>query len=92
MTKLNFTHMKPPKYQLERVYYIGCTPEEEFDAWVKSGGGKIAARGYFRRSRIFENFGTTILEREPLLKIREGKPLMRIFLERATSLNDRPLL
>ncbi|MGD0495444.1 MAG: hypothetical protein ABSB28_05325 [Candidatus Bathyarchaeia archaeon] len=56
MTKLNFTHMKPPIYQLDKIWHIGCGPEEDQRMRCESfegAGGAILFESGKRVLRLF---------------------------------------
>jgi hypothetical protein len=62
------------------AYIVGCTPEEELQALVQSVGSRIAARRYVRVQRLVER-SSSFLKSQPIVRIRENRPLLRVALE-----------
>ena len=69
--------IKPIKAQPEKEWIISCNPKEDLISSIISIGSELAARSFQRRMRFVNRIIDIINNREPILKIRKERPILR---------------
>jgi len=72
--------IKPVSTEPKPAYIVSCTPREEILALVESVGSRIAAHRYYRVKKIVDR-SKVFLKSQPIVKLRENRPLLRFALE-----------